>query len=179
MDFRLLGPLDVLNDREPVPISAGKQRALLAYLLLQANRTVSRDQIVDALWGEQVPDSARKMVQIHVSALRKALPEPRLLTRPPGYLIEVGDDELDLSLFQRSVAGARQARRRTTPSRPGGCWTRPWSCGGGRRWPSSRSRSPGLRARAWRSSGSPRRSGGSRPTSRSAMTATSSASSSG
>jgi DNA-binding SARP family transcriptional activator/pimeloyl-ACP methyl ester carboxylesterase len=109
MDFRLLGPLDVLNDREPVPISAGKQRALLACLLLQANRTVSRDQIVDALWGEQVPDSAQKMVQIHVSALRKALPEPRLHTRPPGYLIEVGDDELDLSRFQRSVAGARRA----------------------------------------------------------------------
>jgi DNA-binding SARP family transcriptional activator len=109
MDFRLLGPLDVLGDGEPLPIAAGKQRALLAYLLLNANRTVSRDRIVDALWGEQVPDSAQKLVQIHVSALRKALPEPRLHTRPPGYLIEVGDDELDLSRFQRSVAGARRA----------------------------------------------------------------------
>ena len=109
MDFRLLGPLEVLADGAPLRIAAGKQRALLACLLLEANRTVSREQIVDALWGEDVPDSAQKMVQIHVSQLRKALPESRLRTRPPGYLIEVGDDELDLSRFQRSVARARQA----------------------------------------------------------------------
>jgi DNA-binding SARP family transcriptional activator/pimeloyl-ACP methyl ester carboxylesterase len=115
MDFRLLGPLDVLGDGEPLPIAAGKQRALLAYLLLNANRTVSRDRIVDALWGEQIPDSAQKMVQIHVSGLRKALPEPRLHTRPPGYLIEVADDELDLSRFQRSVAGAQQALSESNP----------------------------------------------------------------
>ena len=67
-----------------------------------------REQIVDALWGEGVPDSAQKMVQIHVSQLRKALPEPRLHTRPPGYLLEVGDDELDLTRFERSV-GRRSA----------------------------------------------------------------------
>src|SRR6478672_1711710 len=115
MDFRLLGPLDVLGDGEPLPIAAGKQRALLAYLLLNANRTVSRDRIVDALWGEQVPDSAQKMVQIHVSTRRQALPEPRLHTRPPGYLIEVAEDELDLSRFQRSVAGARQALSESNP----------------------------------------------------------------
>jgi DNA-binding SARP family transcriptional activator/pimeloyl-ACP methyl ester carboxylesterase len=109
MDFRLLGPLEVLRDRVPVQIAAGKQRALLAILLLNANHTVSREQLIDALWGETVPDSAQKMVQIHVSQLRKALPEPRLHTRAPGYLLEVGDDELDLSRFERSVAGARQA----------------------------------------------------------------------
>jgi DNA-binding SARP family transcriptional activator/pimeloyl-ACP methyl ester carboxylesterase len=115
MDFRLLGPLEVLGDNAPLRIAAGKQRALLACLLLHANRTVSRDQIVDALWGEDVPDSAQKMVQIHVSQLRKALPESRLHTRPPGYLIEVGDDELDLSRFQRSVAGARRALSQNNP----------------------------------------------------------------
>jgi DNA-binding SARP family transcriptional activator/pimeloyl-ACP methyl ester carboxylesterase len=109
MDFRLLGPLEVLRAGVPVQIAAGKQRALLAILLLNANHTVSREQLVDALWGETVPDSAQKMVQIHVSQLRKALPEPRLHTRAPGYLLQVGDDELDLSRFERSVAGARQA----------------------------------------------------------------------
>src|SRR5512132_4086280 len=109
MDFRLLGPLEVLRDRVPVQIAAGKQRALLAILLLNANHTVSREQLIDALWGETVPDSAQKMVQIHVSQLRKALPEPRLHTRAPGYLLEVGDDELDLSRFEHSVADARQA----------------------------------------------------------------------
>jgi DNA-binding SARP family transcriptional activator len=96
-------------------IAAGRQRALLAILLLHANRTVSREQIVDALWGENVPDSVHKMVQTHVSQLRKALPEPRLHTRPPGYLLEVGDEELDLARFQRSVAEARQALSQNNP----------------------------------------------------------------
>ena len=107
MDFRLLGPLEVLDGHAPLQIAAGKQRALLAILLLHANRTLSRERIIDSLWGEDVPDSAQKMVQIHVSHLRKALPEPRLHTRRPGYVLEVGDDELDLARFERAVADAR------------------------------------------------------------------------
>ena len=64
MEFRLLGPLEVVDGANSLPIAARKQRALLAVLLLNANRTVSRERIVDDLWGETVPDSARKMVQI-------------------------------------------------------------------------------------------------------------------
>jgi DNA-binding SARP family transcriptional activator/pimeloyl-ACP methyl ester carboxylesterase len=115
MDFRLLGPLEVIAGHAPLHIAAGKQRALLAILLLHANRTVSREQIVDSLWGEDVPGSAQKMVQILVSQLRKALPEARLHTRPPGYLLEVGDDELDLSRFERWAAEARQALSQHDP----------------------------------------------------------------
>ncbi len=115
MDFRLLGPLEAFAGPAQVQIAAGKQRALLAILLLHANHTVSREQIVDALWGEEVPDSAQKMVQIHVSQLRKALPEPRLQTSPPGYLLEVGDEELDLDRFERSVADGRQALSQSDP----------------------------------------------------------------
>ncbi len=109
MDFRLLGPLEVRSGHARLQMAAGKQRALLAILLLNANRTVAREQIIDALWAEDVPDSAQKMVQIHVSQLRKALPEPRLHTRAPGYLLQVGKDELDLTRFERAVADARQA----------------------------------------------------------------------
>jgi DNA-binding SARP family transcriptional activator/pimeloyl-ACP methyl ester carboxylesterase len=109
MDFRLLGPLEVRSGHARLQMAAGKQRALLAILLLNANRTVAREQIIDALWAEDVPDSAQKMVQIHVSQLRKALPEPRLHTRAPGYLLQVGKDELDLTRFERGVADARQA----------------------------------------------------------------------
>jgi DNA-binding SARP family transcriptional activator len=101
MDFRLLGPLEALDGPARLRVAAGKQRALLAFLLLHANRTVSREQIVDALWGEEVPDSAPKMVQIHVSQLRKAFPEPRLHTIPPGYLLEVREEELDLATAAR------------------------------------------------------------------------------
>jgi DNA-binding SARP family transcriptional activator/pimeloyl-ACP methyl ester carboxylesterase len=109
MEFRLLGPLEAFDGPDPLQIVAGKQRALLAILLLSANRTVAREQIVDALWGEEVPDSAQKMVQIHVSQLRKALPESRLHTRRPGYVLEVGEDESDLARFERAVAEGRRA----------------------------------------------------------------------
>jgi DNA-binding SARP family transcriptional activator/class 3 adenylate cyclase len=109
MDFRLLGPLEASAGSTPLRVPAGKQRALLAILLLNANRTVVRDQIVDGLWGESVPETAAKMVQIHVSQLRKQLPEQRLRTRGAGYLLEVGDDELDLVRFERLTAEGREA----------------------------------------------------------------------
>jgi DNA-binding SARP family transcriptional activator/pimeloyl-ACP methyl ester carboxylesterase len=115
MDFRLLGPLEVLHDHVPARIAAGKQRALLAILLLNANRTISREQLIDSLWGEDVPDSAPKMVQIQVSQLRKALPEQRLHTRRPGYVLEVREDELDLARFERAVADGRRALRHGDP----------------------------------------------------------------
>jgi DNA-binding SARP family transcriptional activator/pimeloyl-ACP methyl ester carboxylesterase len=109
VEFRLLGPLEVIDDTSPLPVPSGKQRALLAVLLLSANRIVARDRIVDDLWGDDVPESAQKMVQIHVSQLRKVLPEPRLQTRTPGYYLEVGEDELDLARFERLVAEGREA----------------------------------------------------------------------
>jgi DNA-binding SARP family transcriptional activator/pimeloyl-ACP methyl ester carboxylesterase len=115
MDFRLLGPLEVLREHAPVRIAAGKQRALLAILLLNANRTVSREQLIDSLWGENVPESAQKMVQIQVSQLRKALPEPRLHTRQPGYVLEVREEELDVARFERAVTDARRALAQGDP----------------------------------------------------------------
>ena len=109
MEFRLLGPLEVVDGATSLPIAARKQRALLAVLLLNASRTVSRERIVDDLWGDTVPDSARKMVQTYVSQLRKVLPEPRLHTRSPGYALELEEDELDLDRFERLVADGRAA----------------------------------------------------------------------
>jgi DNA-binding SARP family transcriptional activator/pimeloyl-ACP methyl ester carboxylesterase len=109
VEFRLLGPLEVIDGASPLRLPAGKQPALLAILLLSANRTVSQEQIIDDLWGEEVPESARKMVQIHVSQLRKVLPEPRLHTRSPGYLLEVREGELDLARFEHAVAAGRRA----------------------------------------------------------------------
>jgi DNA-binding SARP family transcriptional activator/pimeloyl-ACP methyl ester carboxylesterase len=109
VEFRLLGPLEVIDSTSVLPIASGKQRALLALLLLNANRTLARDRIVDELWGEDVPESAQKMVQIHVSQLRKVLPEPRLQTRAPGYVLEVSGNELDLTRFERLLADSRQA----------------------------------------------------------------------
>ena len=101
MEFRLLGPLAVLDGDTPVALGGLKQRALLARLLVSPNRTVAVDRLVDDLWGEAVPDSATKMVQIYVSQLRKALPDDVLVTRPPGYLVEVDQDAIDVGRFDR------------------------------------------------------------------------------
>ncbi len=107
MEFRILGPLEVREEEREVRLRGGKQRALLALLLVNANRTLAIDRIVDELWGEDVPDSAQKMVQIYVSKLRKALPAGVVHTRPPGYLLELGPDALDLDRFERLASEAR------------------------------------------------------------------------
>ncbi|HJU47737.1 MAG TPA: BTAD domain-containing putative transcriptional regulator, partial [Gaiellaceae bacterium] len=109
MDFRILGPLEVAHGGAPVPIAAGKQRALLADLLLNTNRAMATRRLVDDLWGDDVPDTAVKALQVYVSKLRKALPEDRLHTRDPGYLLEIRDGELDLDAFSRLAAEGRAA----------------------------------------------------------------------
>lgn len=101
MEFKLLGPLEVGDGSTPIAIAGRKQRALLARLLLDANRTVATDRLVDDLWGESVPDSAQKMVQIYVSQLRKILPDGLLQTRPPGYAVAVEPASIDLVRFEQ------------------------------------------------------------------------------
>jgi DNA-binding SARP family transcriptional activator len=107
MDFRILGPLEVRDGDREVGLRGGKQRALLALLLVNADRTLAIDRIVDELWGEDVPESAPKMVQIYVSRLRKVLPLGTLHTRPPGYALQLESHELDLHRFEQLVAEAR------------------------------------------------------------------------
>ena len=101
MEFKLLGPLEASDGPTTVTLAGRKQRALLARLLLDANRTVATDRLVDDLWGEDVPESAQKMVQIYVSQLRKVLPKDMLRTRPPGYAIEIDPAAIDLVRFER------------------------------------------------------------------------------
>ena len=73
MDFRILGPLEVLDEGRAITLGGSKQRALLALLLLHANETLSTDRLVDELWGERPPANAAKTVQMQISRLRKAL----------------------------------------------------------------------------------------------------------
>jgi DNA-binding SARP family transcriptional activator len=87
-------------------------------LLLDAGRTVSVERLVDDLWGDDLPDSAVKMIQIYVSGLRKALPSGRLHTRAPGYCLELGpDDDLDLHRLERLAAAGRAAHAQGDPER--------------------------------------------------------------
>src|SRR4029453_4742780 len=82
-----------------------------------ANQVVSTDRLIDQLWGEATPPTARNVLHCHVSRLRRALqagaggagPDPVLVTRPPGYLLRVGAGQLDLHRFEELLAQARQA----------------------------------------------------------------------
>jgi DNA-binding SARP family transcriptional activator len=107
MEFRILGPLEIREEGRVLRLGGAKQRALLASLLLRANEVVSRDRLIDELWGASPPDTARTALQVYVSQLRKALGRDLILTQPPGYLVRVRDGELDLHRFERLVAAAR------------------------------------------------------------------------
>jgi DNA-binding SARP family transcriptional activator len=109
-EFRLLGPLEVVDDAgADVPLPAGKPRALLARLLLDAGRVVAVETLVEAIWAEPVPPSAFKVLQVHVSQLRKALGADRIETRPPGYAVRAAPDEIDLARFETLAEDAREA----------------------------------------------------------------------
>ena len=117
MDFRVLGPLDVGGDRGTLELGGVKQRSVLAMLLLHANEVVSSDRLIDALWGASPPLRAGKTIQVYVSRLRKALPDDRLVTRAPGYVLYLDHGELDLARFERLVAEAREAPLATASSK--------------------------------------------------------------
>ncbi len=112
MALGILGPLEVrLEDGEPAALGGHRQRALLAILILHANEVVSTDRLIDQLWGEHPPATAVHTVRVFVSRLRRALGPAgaRLVTRPPGYVIEVGVDEVDADRSERLFASARAA----------------------------------------------------------------------
>src|ERR671911_1132346 len=109
MDFRILGPLEVEANGHVLPIGSRQPRALLTVLLLDANRVVSRDRLVEALWGDEPPERATNALQVYVSQLRKALGADVIVTQPRGYLVHVADGELDLESFESLVAGSRRS----------------------------------------------------------------------
>ena len=98
----MLGPLEVVDDEgSPLALGGGKPRALLTALLLEPNRVVSTDRLIDALWGDDPPASGAAALQVHVHALRKALGADRIATRPPGYALGVAPGELDSERFEQ------------------------------------------------------------------------------
>jgi predicted ATPase/DNA-binding SARP family transcriptional activator len=110
LEFRLLGPLEALAGGGAVPLGGPKQRALLAHLLLRAGEAVPADELVDALWPDDPPASARHAVHVYVSRLRRALGDPsRIEARSRAYRLRAQPDEVDLGRFRRLVAEARQA----------------------------------------------------------------------
>ncbi|MEO3809171.1 BTAD domain-containing putative transcriptional regulator [Sphaerisporangium sp. B11E5] len=113
MEFRLLGPVEAWHEGRRLALGGPKPRALLAALLLEPRRVVAADRLIDLLWNDRPPVSARALVQTYVFTLRKALSvaggEEIIETRPPGYLLRLRDEQVDRLVFDRLVDEGRQA----------------------------------------------------------------------
>lgn len=113
--FKILGPLEAGSAQDGVRVPPGRQQVILAALLMEADQIVSTDFLVDAIWDENPPDTARTQVQICVSRLRKSLSAiggaDRIVTRSPGYLLHLGRDLLDVHVYNRLVAEADVLQR--------------------------------------------------------------------
>ena len=123
MQFRILGPLEVLDGQRLVELGRPKQRALLAVLLVHANQVVALDRLIEELWGEEPPAQATASLQAYVSNLRRALEPDRpprtpsrvLVTQPPGYRLVIAPTDLDAAGF---VALAEEGHRLLEAERP-------------------------------------------------------------
>jgi DNA-binding SARP family transcriptional activator len=117
MEYRVLGPVEVLADGRPIAIGGPKPRSLLVLLLLNAGRVVLTTQVIEALWGGRPPMSGATRVQGVVSQLRASFARAGvagspIATHPHGYRLTVGDGELDLEVFERRYGDGRSAAAR-------------------------------------------------------------------
>jgi DNA-binding SARP family transcriptional activator/streptogramin lyase len=108
LEFRILGSFEAFARGTPLEVGAGKQRALLAVLLLSGGEVVSTDRLIDALWEGRPPPSAQNSVHIYVSQLRKALGNGRLETRGHGYRLAIEPEQIDLGRFERLLGQGRE-----------------------------------------------------------------------
>src|SRR5262249_34073747 len=124
LDFLILGPFEIRSGDRVLPLRSAKQRALLAILLLHVNEVVSSDRLIDELWHEKPPETATNLLQVHVSQLRKRLDPGRgrdgpatLVTRAPGYVLDVDAFQLDSVRFERLVNEGIAALAMNEPER--------------------------------------------------------------
>ena len=113
MEFGILGPLEVTRDGQALSLGGAKQRALLAILLLEANRVVPVERLTELLWGEEPPATAAHAIEVYISQLRRSLepsgaPYQMLLTAPAGYSLHIDDESIDAVRFQRLVDSAAE-----------------------------------------------------------------------
>ncbi|MFB3739191.1 MAG: BTAD domain-containing putative transcriptional regulator, partial [Candidatus Velamenicoccus archaeovorus] len=109
MDFRILGPLEVIGGSGPIPLGGPKQRAVLAHLLIRPNQIVPADTLIDQVWGEEPPPRARASLHSYVSHLRSALGDGRLEGVRPGYRLRIEPGEMDAQRVRALLDEARQA----------------------------------------------------------------------
>jgi DNA-binding SARP family transcriptional activator len=128
MDFRILGSLEVLDEAgRSITLGGAKQRALLAILLINANELVSVERLIDDIWGEDPPPTANNALQVYVSQLRKVLrggsrvdsdaqrPDA-IVTRAPGYVLQIGAGDTDIGKFEGLTTRGREALMADEPA---------------------------------------------------------------
>jgi predicted ATPase/DNA-binding SARP family transcriptional activator len=112
LEFRILGPLEVLRDGEALEIGPRRHRALLARLLLSANRVVSAERLIEDLWAGRPPSGAAKTLRSYISRLRAVLGDEVVRSQAPGYVLEMEQDQLDAHVFEGLLTEGRSARAR-------------------------------------------------------------------
>jgi DNA-binding SARP family transcriptional activator len=128
LEFRILGPLEVVGEHGSVVLGGTRQRAVLAALLLEAGRVVATDRLVDLLWGDAAPRTATTSLQNAVSRLRRELGPDVVETRAPGYVLRVDPGQVDANRFEQLLRDARRAvpeERRTLLEHALGLWRGP------------------------------------------------------
>jgi YVTN family beta-propeller protein len=116
IEFRLLGPLEVRDDGRVLPLGSPKQRALLALFVLHANEPVSRDRLIDELWGDAAPATVNSAFHVYLSRLRKLLGE-HLARDADGYTLRIDPDRLDARRFECLAVEGREALAAGDPER--------------------------------------------------------------
>jgi DNA-binding SARP family transcriptional activator/WD40 repeat protein/tRNA A-37 threonylcarbamoyl transferase component Bud32 len=108
VEYRALGPLEVVVEGRPLKLGGPRQRAVLAALLTHINQTVSQDALIDAVWGEDPPGSAKSTLHSYVYALRKELGGEQILRHGDGYRIDVEEGSFDVAVFEGMVRNGQQ-----------------------------------------------------------------------
>jgi DNA-binding SARP family transcriptional activator len=109
VEFRILGPLEVIKHDRALALGGPKQRALLTILVLHRREVLTTDRLIDELWSDRAPATAAKTVQVYVSNLRKSLGDGLLMTKGRGYVLDVASAQVDVDRFEALVADGRQA----------------------------------------------------------------------
>jgi DNA-binding SARP family transcriptional activator/streptogramin lyase len=120
VEFRILGPLELVEDGRQVELSGGRQRKLLVLLLVHAGEVVSTDRLIDGLWGERPPASAAKVLQNAISQLRRSLGEKLIVTRAPGYVLVADPETIDAHRFESLFVEGKSELAAGDPSEAAG-----------------------------------------------------------
>jgi DNA-binding SARP family transcriptional activator len=173
--FRILGPLEIDADGRVLPLGSPKQAALLGLLLVHAGKTVSRDRLIEELWGEAPPATVDSALHVYLSRLRRLLESAgaagALVRERYGYRLLVKTEQLDANRFERLAGEGSEALAAGKPALAASGYGKRSLSGAARLSPTcNRSDSPSQPPPGWRRTALPRWSSGSRPTWPSAAT---------